>query len=335
MGPTELWFMVSKILGVVAHNRQSDPRFHRDGDYSIWHVLKVVLFCQVHRISLPLFERKRRSQKGFLHRYGFPNRTISRSQVYKRLRDRRLVGGLLELLSQSAARALRSLRALRTPCRVVAMDLTRIESDPDRDPWGRWGFDSRGYFYGYKLGLIISEHGVILGMTFMRANWTEFNVNRRLLRMARQALWSADGPIELDYVVCDSGFDGEATFREAHRLLNCAVLCPPRRKRNPKAKGAARILRDAQQKTPWRYRDQEILRTRPHARNAYRLRTGIERVNGQLKDDGIRIAEVPRLRQGVRRMLPMTLGKLIIYNMALNVNITKGEAIRRIKHLVA
>jgi len=34
-------------------------------------------------------------------------------------------------------------------------------------------------------------------------------------------------------------------------------------------------------------------------------------------------------------MLPITLGKLVIYNVALNVNIAKGDPIRRIKHLVA
>lgn len=335
MGPTELWFMVGKILGIVAHNRQSDPRFQGGGRYSVWHVLKVVLFCQVHRLSLPLLERKRHSQKGFLHRYGLPNRTISRSQVYKRLHDRRLVWGLLELLSQSAARALRSLKALGTPCRVVAMDLTRIESDPNRDPWGRWGFDSRGSFYGYKLGLIISEHGVVLGMTFMRANWTEFKVQGRLVRMARDVIQSAQGDIPLEYLTCDSGFDGETTFKEVHRSLRCPALCPPKRKRNPKAKHAARVLARAKRETPWRYQDQELLRTSPDAQQAYKLRSQIERVNGQIKDDGLRVNEIPHRRRGVRRMLPMTLGKLVIYNIALNVNIAKGHAIRQIKYLVA
>jgi hypothetical protein len=335
MGPTELWFMVSKILGIVAHNRQSDPRFRRGVDYSVWHVLKVILFCQVYRISLPLFERKRRSQKGFLHRYGLPNRTISRSQVYKRLGDRRVVWGLAELLSQSAARALRSMRALGAPCRVVAMDLTRIESDSDRDPWGRWGFDSKGGFYGYKLGLITSEHGVVLGMTFMRANWNEFRAQRRLIRLAHDVVRSAQGEIALDYLVCDSGFDGEPVYREAHRWLRCPALCPPRRLRNPKAKHAADVLQKSKSLTPHRYRDQEILRTSAEAQAAYKLRTGIERVNGQLKDDGIRIAEIPNRRRGVRRMLPITLAKLVIYNLALNVNIAKGNPIRQIKQLVA
>jgi hypothetical protein len=335
MGPTELWFMVGKILGIVAHNRQSDLRFRTDVDYSVWHVLKVVLFCQVHRISLPLFEHKRRSQKGFLHRYGFPNRTISRSQVYKRLHDRRLVWGLLELLSQSASRALRSLRALGAPCRVVAMDLTRIESDPDRDPWGRWGFDSRGCFYGYKLGLVTSQHGVVLGMTFMRANRVEFNVNRRLLRMARDVVRSAQDEVALEYLVCDSGFDGEATFREAHRSLRCPALCPPRRPRDPKAKHAAEVLQKSKRLTPHRHRDQELLARSWEAQEAYKLRGAIERVNGQIKDDGIRIAEIPHRRRGTRRMIPITLGKLVIYNLALNVNIAKGDPIRQIKHLVA
>lgn len=334
MGPTELWFMVCKVLGVVRHNRQADPRFRGDFQYSVWHVLKVVLFCQVHRISLVLFERKRR-QKGFLHRYGLPNRTISRSQVYKRLGDPRLVAGLLELLSQSAVRALRALKALGNPCRVVAMDLTRIESNPQRDPWGRWGFDSRGAFYGYKLGLIISEHGVVLGMTFMRANWTEFNVNRRLIRMAQEVLETAQGKLTLQYLVCDSGFDGEHTFEAAHRELGIPALCPPRRRRNPQAKSSQVILGRARRRTPYRYEDQDLLLKCEEAKTAYRLRSQIERVNAQIKDDGIRIAEIPPRRRGVRRMLPITLGKLLIYNLAINVNIAKGDRIRQIKHLVA
>ena len=336
MGPTELWVMVRIVLGIVAHNRQGDPRFRRlRSSYSVWHVLKVILFCQVHRLSLSVFERKRRSEKGFLRRHGLPNQTVSRSQVYKLLHDHRLVWGLMELLSQSASRALRALRALGRPCRVVAMDLTSLESDPDRDPLGRWGFNSRGYFYGYKLGLITSEHGVVLGMTFMRGNWTEFRVGRSLIRMARDVIQSAYGEVNVDYLVCDSGFDGETIFKEAHRSLHSPALCPPRRRRNPRAKNAALYLKAAKRRTPYRYRDQELLRTSPDAQEAYKLRTGIERVNGQIKGDGLRIAEIPNQRRGVRRMLPITLVKLVIYNLALNVNIAKGDPIRQIRHLVA
>jgi hypothetical protein len=326
--------MVCKVLRSVAHNRQGDPRFRGDGEYSVWHVLKVLLFCQIHRISIGLFEQKRRS-RGFLRRYGFPNQTISRSQFHKRLHEESTRRALLELLSWSAARALRALKALGTPCRVVAMDLTRIESDPDRDPLGRWGFDSKGHFYGYKLGLIISQHGVVLGMTFMRANWVEFKVNRRLIRMAGDVVKRAQGELALDYLVCDSGFDGEATFEEAHRRLGSPALCPPKRLRNPKAKYAVDILSRAKRVTPCRYRDQELLRTSSEAHEAYKIRSQIERVNGQVKDDGIRIAEIPHRRRGVRRMLRISLGKLITYNLALNVNIEKGQAIRQIKHLVA
>ena len=86
MGPTELWAMVSEILGTVSHNRRGDPRFLWRGDYSVWHVLKVILFGVVHRISIPSLYRKL-EKPGFLRETGLPNRTISSSQLYKRLGD--------------------------------------------------------------------------------------------------------------------------------------------------------------------------------------------------------------------------------------------------------
>jgi hypothetical protein len=65
MGPTELWAMVSEILGTVSHNRRGDSRFEWEGNYSVWHVLKVILFGVVHRISIPSFYRKLK-KPGFL-----------------------------------------------------------------------------------------------------------------------------------------------------------------------------------------------------------------------------------------------------------------------------
>ena len=100
MGPTELWSMVSEILGRVSHKRRRDPRFVSRGDYSVWHVLKVILFGVVHRISIPSLYRKL-EKPGFLRAAGLPNRMISQSQIYKRMSDPMTVRALLELLQQS------------------------------------------------------------------------------------------------------------------------------------------------------------------------------------------------------------------------------------------
>jgi hypothetical protein len=331
MGPSELWAMLSAVLGVVAHNRGRDPRFREGGEYSVWHVLRVVLCCLVHGMSIPTFYVRRDRVRGFLRQYGLPNRTVSQSQLYKRLRSGTSLRALLELLRQSASRALKALGSQEV--RVLPMDLTNLESDQWRDSLGAWGFSSTGGFYGYKLGLITSTSGVVLGMTLMRANWTEMTVDCKLLRMARETILSAFGKLDVDVVVADSGFDGESIYRGSRRLLKAPLLCPRKRKRNPKAKNAALVLRNALRRSPQRERDQQLWKTLRY-RELYRRRTIIEQINGQLKHT-LRIDEIPVRRRGVRRLGLLCLAKLVIYNCALNVNIRKGEEIRRIAALVA
>jgi hypothetical protein len=333
MGPTELWTMVSKTLKSVSRKRSSDPRFRVEGcDYSIWLVIRIFLLCVLEGYSGNVFYEKLESQKGFRRRLGLPFRLISRSQYYKRLKTAAFLRGLLEVLHASAARALQALG--EEEVRVVAMDLTRIESDPRKDLWGAWGFDSRGYFWGYKLGLIVSQGGVVLGMTLMRANWVELNVQRQLLKLARGTVLTAFGRLPVQYLVCDAGFDGEPMFKSAHRELHSKVLCPARRKRNPKAKTARNVYWNNRSRSPHRLKDQ-MLWERDDSREIYRLRNRIEQVNGQLKDSPLRIDEVPRVRRGVKRLRPICLAKLILYNLALSVNIAQGQEIRHIRALVA
>ena len=330
MGPTELWSMVSEILGRVSHKRRRDPRFVSRGDYSVWHVLKVILFGVVHRISIPSLYRKL-EKPGFLRAAGLPNRMISQSQIYKRMSDPMTVRALLELLQQSAQRALRE--AGEEEVRILPMDLTAYKSHPDRDPLAAWGFTSGGHFWGYKLGLILSKSGLVLGMTLTRGNWTEFTVVARLLRMARETIRGAFGSAEVHYVVADAGFDGEKTYREAWHQLGAVALCPARRKRNPKAKSARKILRNARRRCPYRWRSQTLWKSE-EARQVYRKRNSVEQVNGQIKAV-LKIDEIPSRRRGVRRLRLLSLAKLFIYNCALYVNIQKGQPARQIAHLVA
>lgn len=331
MGPTELWLMLSGLLKSVSHNRAQDRRFREPGDYQVWHVLKVFLCCLVHGMSVPTFYARRRRHRGFLSKLGLPNRTISCSQLYKRLGRSTVFRALMELLRQSARRALEQLGPQEV--RIVPMDLTNIESDSQRDPFGAWGFSSKGGFYGYKLGLIVSSSGIVLGMTLMRANWTEFKVNRRLLRMARETILTAFGELQVELVVADAGFDGERTYREAHQQLQASALCPPRRRRNPRAKTARLVVGKARRLSPWRERGLSLWRN-PEIASNYRHRTIAEQINGQLKAI-LRIDEIPSRRRGVKRLAPICLAKLLIYNCALNVNICKGEQPRKIAVLIA
>jgi hypothetical protein len=332
VGPTELGPILAKSLRQVARKHRGQPEWKAPREaYSVWHVVRVFMTCALLRVCpWVLYERLKRFRH-YRRTLGLPKRLISLSQGKKRMNTPQFLRALFAFLGHSARRALKLLGSGEV--RVVAMDLTRIESDPDQDPHGNWGKDSGGHFWGYKLGLITSENGVILGMTLMRGNWVELNVNRRLLKMARDVVRTCFGDLPIDYVVCDAGFDGESTFKTAHQELKASVICPAKRRRNPKAKSARRNLLRAMRRSPHRFRDQALW-DNESTREIFRKRSGIERVNGQLKDTAIRIHEIPPRRRGLKRLLPLCVAKLIIYNLALFVNAQQGLPLRSLKWLV-
>jgi hypothetical protein len=333
MEPSGLWSMVSTQLSHLSSIRQGDPRFRDGYRYSVWHVLRIHLFLLWRGYSSNLFYQKLSRERDFRRRWGWPTRLISHAQFKKRrpgLRGARpvVLRALFELLRHSGARALRL--AGRLESKVLIMDLTRLPSDRRRDPYGAWGVDSKGLFFGYKLGLLTSEHGVILGLTLMKANWTEFHVHRGLLRMARETLELAGEFFDVDVLLCDAGFDGEPTYRGARQELDAWALCPARRQRDPKAKGARESLSRAKYQTPYRYASQ-LLWEVPAMKRLYRKRVGIERVNGQLKDDPLRIDQMPRHRPPVASLLARALGKAILYNSCLIVNAQAAAPMRQVK----
>jgi hypothetical protein len=328
MGPADLWEMLSNQLEKVARKRRGDPRLEEGLTYRVWHVLRVWLASLLEASSVHHFYRKLKDDKSLRARLKLSRGYVSESQLNKRIKTPVFRRALGEFLSHSARQALEALRD--QPARILSMDLTRLESGP-RDDRTEGGFDSRGYFVGYKLGLIITHEGVVLGMTLTKANQTELNVNRRLIHAAARTL---QGKVDMDYLLCDSGFDGEPTFREAHRKLGARVICPPRRKRNPKAKRASAVLSEARRLRPHRTSD-EALRDSDEGGELYRNRTRIERLNGQLKAAPWRVGEVPVRRRGITNLLALCLGKLVLYNCALNLNIAKGQPIAQVKHLVA
>lgn len=332
MGSSELWRIISDSLVCATRNTRGRAEFGEGYEYSTWLLVKIYLISLLEGISSGIFFEKLRIDRSFRESYGLPTRLIKPSQYKKRLHHPDFLRALFELLRQSARRALRHNRSGQA--RIVAMDLTRVPSDPRRDDRGAWGWDSQGLFYGYKLGLITSEEGIVLGMTLMKANHVEGKVNVRLITQAPETLQLPEGAFEVSDLVCDSGFDGERTYRTSHQRLEAPVVCPPKRLRDASHPRAGEIERIAQQRSPHRYRD-ESLRETPEAKAAYRKRGEIERVNGQLKDAPFRIHEIPRCRRGVKKLLPLCLGKLIIFNFAVSVAIAKGRNPRAIRALVA
>ena len=333
MGPTELGMSLSRMVSRVARKTRRDALWQEPGvKYSVWHVVRVFITCVLEGVCPGTFYERLRVIRGYRQAQRLPNRLISVAQLKKRMKTVTFQRALLEIFRESAVGALRSLGSEEV--RIVAMDLTRLESDPDRDRYGAWGKDSSGPFWGYKLGLIMSQNGVVLGMTLMKGNWNEFKVNRRLIRMAKETIQTGFGEIPVEYLVCDAGFDGEPTYRTTHQHLQARVICPRRRKRNPKAKSARNVIRNARSKTPHREADVTLYET-PEGRELFKKRSGVERLNPQLKDTGIRISEIPPHQRGVRKLWRLCLAKLIIYNIALNVNIAQGRPLRSLKVLAA
>jgi hypothetical protein len=328
MDSSELWGILSPAVAQVARKHHQDPIYESRHQYPVWHILKVLLWCVLKDVAPWVLYEKLETQKGFRREQGLPSQLISLSQYKKRVKESVVTLALLEFLQWTGARALRALGPQEV--RVVAMDLTRLESWRGRDSKAAWGKDSRGFFWGYKLGLITSQQGVILGLTLMKANLTEFNVNTRLIRMAKETIQTALGKLPVEYLVCDAGFDGEKTYEASHRQLGAPALCPPRRQRRAKAKHAGKILRRARKHTPFRYQDHQLWAT-PEAREIFRKRTVIEQVNGQLKEAPFRIDEIPRRQRGVRRLLTRCLAKAIIFNLAAIASIAAGRSPRQIR----
>jgi len=333
VGPAELRQSLSETLAAVARRNRGDQSWVAPRErYGIWHVVRVFLTCVLEGVCPGTLYERLELRQGYRRDLTLPNRLISLSQLKKRLRTLTFQRALSEILRESARRVLRKLG--EEEVRLVAMDLTRLESDPNRDRKGAWGKDSQGFFWGYKLGLIMSEGGVVLGMTLMKGNWTEIRVGARLLKTASDVIETSLGKLPVQYVLCDSGFDADCVYEAAHKKIKARMICPPRRKRNPKAKTARNVVWNGRSRTPSRERDLPVWESR-EARELFKKRSGIERLNRQLKDTGIRIAEIPPRWRGVRKLGLLCLAKLAIYNLILNVNIEQGRPMRQLKVIAA
>ena len=324
--------MISKCLRRISQKTLGNRRFKGRHQYSIWVVVRLFLLCQLEGISAGVLYERLGWDRTLRRRFQLPNRLISYSQYKKRVNTRAFTAALMELLSYSASRALRQVG--KTETEVVITDLTSIQSNRWKDARGAWGVDSSGFFYGYKLGLITSANGIVLGMTLMKANWTELTVQHKLLRMARDVIQTSHGEVQVSYLLADSGFDGERTYRNARTMLKATALIPPRRVRNPKIRHARSSLCRAKNKTPHRFEAQEHWKD-PASKLIARRRSEIERVNAQLKSSPFRIQEIPKRSKGVLRLARHVLAKLLIYNFALNVNASRSAPLRGIRGLVA
>jgi hypothetical protein len=333
MNPGELVSIIAQAIRTTSQKTLKDPRYQERCTYSIWQVAKVYLLTTWLKISARQFYERLKGVPGFRRSNRLPNRLISLSQYKKRLHSPLFIRALRKLLREMASSTLRQLAPEEAS--TILMDLTSLHSDVRKDPLAGWGHDSRGLFYGYKLGLITTHRGVVLGMTLTRANSVEMHVQRQLQRYAREVL-EQSGRLELPkYVIADSGFDGEKTYRARWELLRAQPLIPPKRRINPGSKFARQTERAAQRGTPLRWKALQTWKGNPERKRIYLRRNEIERLNSQLKGDQFRIGHIPRHTKGVRWMTRLLLAKLLIYSMSVNVNARRGRNLRRVIGSVA
>ncbi len=319
-------------------DRLSRRREWREGDrdpnqrYSIWRILKQHLALSWMGWTSNLFYEKLRLNprqvRGMLK---LPNSIPSRSQFYKRVRSAAFLKALLGVFNQSAVEVLKKMGSQEV--RITMMDLTSVPST-GRDRHATRGTDGKDWFWGYKLGVLCSQSGVVLGVALIKANQVERHTTARMIRMARGPIRTAFGEMPVSYLLCDSGFAGEITHRQSHRYLKCRLVCQPRKEGAQDRLHVRRKERMMRWRSPHRYKDWQFWKT-PTAKRIYKKRTDIERRLGQLTDDPFHLDRRPRGTVGVGPVLRWAATALLFWNQALDDNIENSRPLLNVKVHIA
>lgn len=300
--------------------------------YSIWLVVKVHVAIVGQGWTRNVFYEKLQVEGAEVRRQlRLPCRLPSYSQLKKRMKRPAFEKALTAVLRESSVGVIRKLGA--ADLETTLMDLTNVPSSAADHQAGR-GTDGKTWFWGYKRGLLTSQSGAIMGAAVITANWVERSVTARLMRLGPKTLKELRRPARVKYLVCDSGFAGEISYRQAHRYLKCRLLSPPRRKAVRRKKRPSCRVSRMRRLSPHRYRDWGFWKT-PTARRIYRRRTDIERRLSQLTDHPFTLDRRPRGTVGVPSVLRWALGKLILWNVAINENIRSRRPLCNLKPYVA
>jgi hypothetical protein len=200
------------------------------------------------------------------------------------------VRALIDTLEE---RVLRAGRAAPLACAVDAKPLPVGPHSHDRQ--ARWGRGAGGRAKGYKLHLLLSLRGAVLGWRLTPMNGDEREMARRLLRDARCA----------GYCLGDGNFDANALHDEAWR--HGAQLVAPRRHGPDKGLGHRR-------QAPGRLRCRDLMENTvsPFGRELHRLRAAIERKFGYLTSTGGLLTHLPAWVRHHARVRLWVQAKLIL-----------------------
>jgi len=332
MKDLDLTSYIGEIIGRVKYKKKWAKR--RNERYGIWGIVKIYLLCVAWGWSVSVFYKKLKNEGKLVRQRGkLSTRLPSQAQFYRRVKEPQFIKALLECLSLSAVRLLERIES--EGVRVIIMDLTRLEVDRQYDRNAAWGHDSKGSFYGYKLGLIISGSGIILGCVLVKANKVEGNVSLKLLKLAKGVIQTAFGAVVVDYVIADSGFDSEKNYRAAEKDLRGIMICKAnKRSKKEQVKSAYHRRYAERKKYPYRTKALKFSQSQTGKRLCFK-RVTIEQVNGQIKDEPFRIEDLPYYVRGYRKVFVWSIGKLIYYNLMAYKNVMMGRNIRKIKEIAA
>ncbi len=223
---------------------------------------------------------------------GRPRRLPSQSRMSRRLRTasvRALIGDLEE----------RVLRAGRPAPLACALDAKPLPVGPhSHDRQARWGRGAGVRAKGYKVHVLLSLCGTMMGWRLTPMNGDEREMARRLLRDARCA----------GYHLGDGNFDANAVHDEATR--HGGQLVAPRRNGPGKGLGHRR-------QSPGRLRCMDLLENGvcPFGRQLHAMRAVIERKFGYLTSTGGLLANLPAWVRSHARVRMWVQAKLILADL--------------------
>jgi hypothetical protein len=218
-----------------------------------------------------------------------PRRLPSQSRMSRRLRTRsvrRLLGVLEE----------RVLREGKGQALANAVDGKPLPvGSYSHDPHARWGRGAGVWAKGYKLHLLMSLCGVVLGWRLTPMNGNEREMARRLIKRARCA----------GYILGDKEFDANYLYDQAAQ--HGGQLVAPRQKGSKKGLGSRR-------QSPGRLRSKDLMENTVSSfgRELHEMRKAIERKFGYLTSTGGLLTHLPSWVRTYPRVSRWVQAKLIL-----------------------
>ena len=182
---------------------------------------------------------------------------------------------------------------------LLAIDMTDLPRDL-RDKLANYGVCGKGYFYGYKLHLIVTRDGVPLAVVATKANKTEPSVTDRLINQLRKNLTKFQLE-KLRSGVSDAGYD-TINIYDSFSDLSVQLVSAVNPRNNSSLKGELSREYRSKLKESSTPRDRGILLY--HSKRGgklYNQRIVVEQVIDQLKND-LRLSDLPWWVRGVRKI---------------------------------